>query len=508
MPTCSPCQSLRAEPTDAIAIAACLVIACTERIRRGRKKKKAYGMRFASVAAMMFRAGLPWAVVLFALKSCATPPPQTTPPAAVESLRTLATPITGSERDYDELMAMIGDHQFVLLGESTHGTREFYRERARLTRRLIEEKQFTVVLLEADWPDAYDVNEFIHGRGPSSAAEALGTFTRFPQWMWGNQEIAQLLEWMRAHNKTERGAADPVGIYGMDLYSVKESMDDVIAFLRTADAAAAKRAEERYKCLARYADDLDRYAVAIAGGSRGCQPDVQAQFEEMGQRITAAGRGHRPGDDRLVAAWQNARVAANGEAYYRSMVGGGVASWNLRDRHMADTIDAISQHLNEGAPHPAKVVVWAHNSHLGDARVTERSRIGELNVGQLMRQRHDGRSVLIGFTTYSGTVRAASSWGAQGRAQPLKPSRPDSFSSIFHHLGIPAFSLPLRGSSEASAALGAPRLERFVGVIYVPHAERESHYFETDLARQYDAVVHVDQTSAIEPIDSSKGSRR
>lgn len=311
-------------------------------------------------------------------------------------------PVTGSDSDYDDVIELVGDHQFVLLGEATHGTEEFYRERARLTRRLIEEKGFTVVVFEADWPDAYDLNEFIHGRGPDSAAAALATFTRFPRWMWGNEEIRQLIEWMRRHNGSAAGKQDPVGVYGMDLYSVGESIDDVIAFLRKEDPDAAKRAEQRYRCLRGYdSDDMQRYGAAVASDRRGsCREAVTQQFTELTSRVRAAGKGHRPGDDRLISAWQNARVVANGEAYYRTVYLGSVESWNLRDKHMADTIDAVSQHLNEGAARPAKVIVWAHNSHLGDARVTERSEIGELNVGQLMRQRHDGRSVLIGFTTY------------------------------------------------------------------------------------------------------------
>jgi erythromycin esterase-like protein len=227
---------------------------------------------------------------------------------------------------------------------------------------------------------------------------------------------------------------------------------------------------------------------------------VVAQFAELERRVAASGRGHRPGDDRLISAWQNARVAMNGEAYYRAAARGGVAPWNLRDRHMADTIDAVARHLNEGARAPARAVVWAHNSHLGDARVTERAELGEHNVGQLMRQRHDGQAVLIGFTTYRGTVRAASSWGAEGKVQSLRPARSDSFAALFHQVGMPAFSLRLRNAGDALAPLAQRRLERFVGVIYAPSTERQSHYFETELARQYDAVVHIDETAALEPL--------
>jgi erythromycin esterase-like protein len=243
---------------------------------------------------------------------------------------------------------------------------------------------------------------------------------------------------------------------------------------------------------------MARYGADVAAERRGsCRPAVAAQLKEMGALVESAGRGHRPGDDRLISAWQNARVVANGEAYYRIVYAGGVVSWNLRDTHMADTIDALATHLNEGSTRPAKLIVWAHNSHLGDARVTERSEVGEWNVGQLMRQRHDGQAVLIGFTTYGGTVRAASRWGSEGTEQPLRAALPGSFSALFHELGVPAFSLRLRGERDAVTALGQKRLERFVGVVYAPATERQSHYFEADLARQYDAVVHIDRTTAV-----------
>jgi erythromycin esterase-like protein len=433
--------------------------------------------------------------------ACATAPPGPPVPAAsagqLHALRAHASPITGSPDDYNELLEMVGDHQFVLLGESTHGTREFYRERARLTRRLIEEKGFTVLVLEADWPDAYDLNAFVHGRGAATATDALRTFTRFPQWMWNNEEVRDLIDWLREHNR-RTSTTDPVGVYGMDLYSVVESMEGVVRFLRTVDAAAAERAQDRYRCLKRYrADTIEEYAVDVARGGPSCKAGVSAQLQELTERVSRAAGGHRPGDDALISAWQNSRVVANGEAYYRTSYSGAVPSWNLRDQHMADTIDAVAQHLNGRATGPAKVVVWAHNSHIGDARATERARVGELNVGQVMRQRHGGRAILIGFTTYAGTVRAAAAWGSGGNVRQLKPAIAESFASVFHAVGLPAFSLVLRDREVAVQTLSGARPERFVGVVYSPATERASHYFSTDLARQYDAVVHVDETSAI-----------
>jgi erythromycin esterase-like protein len=324
--------------------------------------------------------------------------------------------------------------------------------------------------------------------------------------MWGNEEVRELIDWMRDHNRAE-GAARPVGIYGMDVYSVAESIDDVIAFLRADDPAAAARAEARYKCFAPYRrDGMEEYGSRVTTGTaRSCAAPAAEQLKELALRARSHGEGHRPGDDQLISAWQNARVVANAEAYYRAMYAAG-DSWNVRDRHMADTIDALSSHLNVDAASPAKLIVWAHNSHLGDARVTERAAAGELNVGQLMRQRHDGASILVGFTTYEGNVLAAARWGAAGRAQPLRPALPESFSALLHQTGIAAFSLRLRGNPQVADALARPRLQRFVGVIYAPETERQSHYFKAEVARQYDAVVHIDRTSAVEPLDFAGGS--
>ena len=447
------------------------------------------------LAATLITAG-----VLIAPGCASAPPSAAVPPDQLDSLRGLVVSVTGSSADYDDIVEMVGDDHFVLLGDSTHGTREFYRERARLTRRLIEEKGFTIVALEANWPDAYQLNEFIHGRGASTAAAAVKTFSRFPQWMWGNSEVQELIEWLRTYNAAPEAARQPVGIYGIDLYSVVRSMDDVVEYLGSVDPPAAKVAADRYGCLRRYReDDLVQYGAEVAARTRAsCKAAVTAQFTEMTQRVAAAADRHRPGDDRPFSAWQNARVVTNGEAYYRTIQDGSVASWNLRDHHMADTIDALSRHLDEEAGgRPAKVVVWAHNSHLGDARVTARAGAGELNVGQLMRQRHGGRTLLLGFLTHSGTVRAADRWGAPGREHSLRPAMPGSFAAIFHELGIPAFTLRLRGSEAAARALAGTRPERFVGVIYMPGSERQSHYFDVDLARQFDAVVYIDRTTAL-----------
>jgi len=440
-------------------------------------------------------------VVACALSACVTTSTTSSQPAAddpaVQAVAAAAEPLRGTPDDYTSLLTLIGDNSFVLLGESTHGTREFYLERARITRRLIEEKGFTVVAVEADWQDAYDVNEFIHGKGPATAVEAQQTFTRFPRWMWANTDVTELLEWMRAFNASEAGRLRPAGFYGMDLYGVAEAITEVTTVLKSVDPAAAARAAEHYKCLEPYLKrGMESYAMLSQG--RSCARDVAIPFQELDQRMQRDG-GHRPGDERLVSAWQSARVVMNGEAYYASAVDG-VRSWNLRDTHMADSLDALALHLRGESARNAKVIVWAHNSHLGDAGVTQRAELGEVNVGQLMRQRHDGDTVIVGFTTYDGTVRAAQTWGDEGREMRLLPSRPDSFGALFHAANIPAFVLRIRDTPAVITALLPPRLQRFVGVVYVPATERQSHYFVTDLSRQYDAVVHVDRTSAVGPV--------
>jgi len=365
--------------------------------------------------------------------------------AAIAGIARTSTPLMQSDEDYEPLMRLIGDSRFVLLGESTHGTEEFYRERARVTQQLIAEKGFTIVAVETDWADAFDVNEYIQGAVPTAPGDALQTFERFPTWTWNNRIVTELVGWLRAWNASHSAAR--VGFYGIDLYNVPESARRVVAYLEIADPPAAAIARNRYSCFGRLGvNDLPEYGHRVLAGERkACAEGAAAEFLDMARRMAASGE-HRPGDEALVAAWQNARVVMNGEAYYRLANLPTVESWNLRDRHMADTIDALALHLESAAAPPTKVVVWAHSSHLGDARRTERSGLGELNVGQLLRQRHDGDAVLVGFTTYDGTVRAARSWGGRSSVFPLKAARTDSFAGLFHEVQRPAFFINLRDS--------------------------------------------------------------
>jgi erythromycin esterase-like protein len=399
-----------------------------------------------------------------------------------------ARPLTGAADDYDTLFDAVGDRAVVLVGEATHGTEEFYRERARITQRLIEERGFEAVAVEADWPDAWRVNRYVLGRsdgdsggddsgGDADADEALGDLRRFPAWMWRNTVVRDFVEWLRG-----RG----VGFYGLDLYSLRASIDAVVAYLDGVDPEGAARARARYAC-------LDHVQGDFAAVEDDCEDAVVAQLVEVLARST------RDGDDAFSAA-QNARLVANAEAYYRTMYRSGVSSWNLRDRHMADTLDELRGHLRRrgGA---GKVVVWEHNSHVGDARATELGYRGEWSVGQLARERHGEDVYVVGFTTYQGEVTAASDWGGPAERKRVRPALPGSYEELFHGTGLPAFVVDLTDGGAAAAALAHPRPERAIGVVYRPQTERVSHWFDAMLPEQFDAVVHIDRTHALEPLE-------
>lgn len=422
---------------------------------------------------------------------------------AVEPVGRAAIPLTGETGDYDPLLEMVGDASVVLLGEASHGTQEFYAQRARITQRLIEEKGFIAVAVEADWPDAYRVNCYARGASDdASADEALGGFQRFPAWMWRNTAVAEFVAWLREHNQSAKGGRHlPVGFYGLDLYSLHRSIEAVLAYLDRVDPPAAARARQRYACFDHAGQDSAAYGFGAAfGAGPSCEHEVVEQLVEL-QRDAAhyANRDGRMAEDELFYTEQNARLVVDAEAYYRSMFAGRVSSWNLRDRHMAGTLDALSTHLTRQLARPARLVVWEHNSHVGDARATELGEAGELNVGQLVREARPDDAVLVGFTTYSGTVTAAPDWGGPAQCRRVRPALGGSFEELFHQTGVERFLLPL-GAAEA---LRSPKLERAIGVVYRPETERTSHYFFARLAEQFDAVVHIDETRAVEPLERS-----
>jgi erythromycin esterase-like protein len=427
-----------------------------------------------------------------------------TPPVA-PVLRSAARPLTGAAHDYDPLLELIGDAPLVLLGEASHGTHEFYRERARITRRLIEERGFTVVAVEADWPDAYRVNRWVRGGWEAGGAiEALDGFQRFPRWMWRNRDVLEFVTWLREHNDSLADQAR-VGFYGLDLYSLYSSIEAVLGYLDQVDPDAARRARYRYACFEQFAEDTQAYGYAANFDlTRSCEEHAVQQLVDLQRRAAELSRrdGRIP-EDEFFFAEQNARLVANAEEYYRTMFQGRVSSWNLRDRHMADTLDALVSHFDRMGGR-TKVVVWEHNSHVGDARATELGASGEWNVGQLVREHYGGDAFLIGFSTFSGTVTAASDWDEPAERKRVRPALPGSVEALFHEVAIPDFLLSQRDPAVAEI-LSQPRLERAIGVIYRPQTERGSHYFEARVAQQFDAMIHFDQTEAVEPLDLTSG---
>lgn len=410
-------------------------------------------------------------------------------------------PLTGDAADYDPLLELIGDAHLVLLGEASHGTHEFYRTRAEITKRLIREKGFNAVAVEADWPDAYRVNCYVRGAGNDhDAEEALRGFERFPTWMWRNADVLDFLGWLRDHNEG-RPIGEKAGFYGLDLYSLHTSMTAVLSYLEKVDPEAARRARGRYGCFDQFGEDTQAYGyVASLGLGRSCEDEVVHQLTELRRRAADyARRDGRVAADEFFYAEQNARLVKNAEQYYRSMFYGRASSWNLRDRHMAETLEALVAHLGDGRRAP-RVVLWAHNSHLGDARATDMAERGELNIGQLVREMHRRDAVLVGFTTHHGTVTAASDWGASPERKRVRPGLRDSYEALFHEVGTPDFLLLLRDPHVAEE-LREPRLERAIGVIYRPETERMSHYFHARLPDQFDAVLHFDETRAVEPLE-------
>ncbi|MGH9458012.1 MAG: erythromycin esterase family protein [Thermoanaerobaculia bacterium] len=408
--------------------------------------------------------------------------------------------MSGTLPSREALAGLVGDASLVLIGEASHGTHEFYRSRADITEILIADHGFNAVAVEADWPDAYRINRFVRGIGDDQeAVDALGDFKRFPTWMWRNADVLDFVGWLREYNDAKPDNRRKAGFYGVDLYSLFRSIEAVIAYLDQVDPPAARRARDRYACFEMFGEDTQAYGYATTFGmTRPCEDAVVAQLVDFQRRAAEyAQRDGRIPPDEAFFAEQNVRLVKNAEEYYRSMFSGRVSSWNLRDRHMAETIDALRAHLQRQGLEP-KVVVWEHNSHLGDARATEMSRRGELNVGQLLREAHGEAVRNIGFTTYHGTVTAASDWDGPAERKQVRPGLAGSWEDLFHGVGGDFF-LAMRDTTIGE--LEKSRLERAIGVIYRPETERMSHYFHAAIARQFDAVIHLDRTRALEPLE-------
>ena len=413
-----------------------------------------------------------------------------------------AEPLAGSPNDYDSLVDLIGDARFVLIGEASHGTHEFYRERAVITKKLIYQRGFNAVAVEADWPDAYRINRFVRRASTDvDSVEALSGFKRVPQWMWRNADVLDFVGWLREHNDEQALEDRKCGFYGLDLYSLHASIESVLDYLKKVDPDAARRAREHYSCFEHFGKEVQTYGYAAGLGlTPTCEKAVVKELVELRRKaMDYLQRDGQVAADAYFCAEQNARVVRNAEEYYRSMFRREVSSWNLRDTHMMEALISLADHLEkQGAP--AKIVVWAHNSHLGDARATQMGERGEFNLGQLVRQRFKKEAVLIGFTTYEGTVTAASDWDRPAERKIVRPGHRDSYEALFHDVDLPRFYLNLRDSDVASA-LRDERLERAIGVIYRPDTELVSHYFNARLSDQFDAVLHLDHTRAVEPLE-------
>ena len=395
--------------------------------------------------------------------------------------------------DLAPLMRRVGDARVVLLGEATHGTSEFYRMRERISRELIEKKGFSFVAIEGDWPDAARIDQYVRhaGHRPSEWT----AFARFPTWMWRNREVGDFVDWLHARN----AGVEPkrrVAFHGLDLYSLYNSIREVLRYLDDVDPATARVARHRYACLTPWQSDPAIYGhAALTGHYKSCERDVVAILGDLLERE----RSYAEDDgERFLDAAQNARLVANAERYYRVMYYGSRASWNLRDTHMFETLKTLLAFHGSDS----KAIVWAHNSHVGDASVTEMNARGEINIGELCRKEYGNAMYSIGFGTNSGTVAAASEWDGDMEVKRVRPALEASYEALCHEAGEAQWLLPLRAPlrKDVVAALSVPRLERAIGVIYSPRTELESHYFHAVLPKQFDEYVWFDTTSVITPL--------
>lgn len=419
----------------------------------------------------------------------------------VAAARSSAMEIHGINR---ETAARIIDRlpaRHYLLGEASHGTHDFYHFRACLTKHLIEHHGLTAVAVEADWPDAYRVNRFVRGAGVDQDANAaLSGFERFPSWMWRNTEVLSFVRWLREWN--DKHPERKVGFYGLDLYSLMTSVQAVVAYLDKIDPAAAARARARYACFDHFAGDTHAYGYAVSAGIvESCEDAVVTQLSDLRTKAAAyASRDGHVAEEEFFFAEQNAHLAANAEEYYRAIFRGRHSSWNIRDRHMADTFDALVRFLGRDGSEQ-KIAVWAHNSHLGDARATEMGERGELNVGQLLRERYGRDVASIGFSTFEGTVTAASDWDGDAERKVVRPALDGSVEFLLHAVELPQFVLFMQ--DQQLGGFVTPLLERAIGVIYRPQTERQSHYFSARVSEQFDALIHIDRTTALVPLEPS-----
>lgn len=417
-------------------------------------------------------------------------------PASLESsLRARARPLE-ADADLDPLLQRIGDARVVMLGEASHGTSEYYTWRDRITRRLVAEHGFRIIAVEGDWPDCYRVNRWVRGLSDEpDAATVLRTFDRWPTWMWANREVQALCSWLRRHNDS-MPLVDRTGFYGLDVYSLWDSMRAVLEYLERVDPAAAARARNAYGCFDPYEDDVQEYAMATSLVPTSCEDEAVKTLVSLRRNAPAYMEDGREG---YFNAEQNALVARNAELYYRTMVRGGGASWNVRDSHMQETLERLLDHHGPGS----RAIVWEHNTHIGDARATDMAAAGMHNIGQLARQRWGMEDVVLtGFAGHRGRVVAASGWGEPMQRMDVPAAREGSWEHLLHDtVARDALLLTheLLGADGADAARG----HRAIGVVYHPARERFGNYVPTILTSRYDALVYLEETSALEPLHVS-----
>lgn len=423
----------------------------------------------------------------------------------VEAINEAAVPFNFEDGKMEQIIKLVGDKRIVLIGDASHGTHEFYELRAKITQRLIEEKGFNAVAIEGDWPDAYRVNRYLHGATDVlSTNEALEGFKRFPAWMWRNTEVASFINWARRRNDGIEFREEKVGFYGLDLYSLHASMDAVIEYLEKVDPRASQAARARYSCFEPSARNPEAYGYSAAINlESSCEKEAKEQLMKLQKMaFEYVKKDGLTAKEEYFYAEQNARVVRDSEAYYRSLFIGDESSWNARDMHMAETLVHLEEHLSGQLGKASKIIVWAHNSHVGDAHATEMGkRRGEVNIGQLAREHFKDSSFLLGFSTYEGTVTAASHWGSYAERKNVRQALSESYEALFHQVKHKSFLLSFDADTEAKRLLSKPRLERFIGVIYRPETERASHYYHADITNQFDALIYLDKTSALAALE-------